>query len=265
MRNGWTPSGSWCRDCRVARLSTGSLFPQRLERLVAAADGDAIQVPNGSDARWARDASGRTWVRKHEVDTGFQPLVAEALCHLLGLELEVRQPQAAVLQDAHGWSWMSEAIPNAAEHWSLELRDQIANLDELGRMLTLDALTGNGDRHRRNLMLVQEEDLRFTIWAIDSGNALIGWKSDYLALGLRPPSVDNHARGLPIERLRQPALDGASVAAQLPRSRIEELVAEAYGLGGDEDFDAITDALLRRCQGAPTVVTDHLDALESLR
>ena len=122
--------------------------PGIIEHLTGVLDGGLVPVDNGSEARWARDASGRQWVRKREADTGFQPLLAEAACYLLGLELQVRQPHAAVFHDGQEWSWMSERIRVAGEHWDPDMRDLIANLDEVGRMVTLDALTFNEDRPR---------------------------------------------------------------------------------------------------------------------
>lgn len=239
--------------------------PPQIERLTGVVDGELVPVVNGSEARWARDATGRQWVRKREADTGFQPLLAEAACYLLALELQVRQPRAAVFHDGQEWSWMSERLRATGEHWHPDMRDLIANPDEVGRMLALDALTFNEDRHRRNILVEpigDESHLR--LWAIDSGKAEIGWPGDFVDRHLASPSPHNHARGLPIEALRPAALAGAQLAAQLADTRLRALIVEACGLAREPAIDALTAALIGRCRHAPSIVSGYLDALGAL-
>lgn len=239
--------------------------PGIIEHLTGVLDGDLVPVDNGSEARWARDASGRQWVRKREADTGFQPLLAEAACYLLGLELQVRQPPAAVFHDGQDWSWMSERIRVAGEHWHPDMRDLIANLDEVGRMITLDALTFNEDRHRRNILVEPVGDeAHLRLWAIDSGKAEIGWPGDFVARGLAAPSPHNHARGLPVDALRPAALAAAQVAVQVADDKLRLMVVEACGLAREPAIDALTATLIDRCRHAPSIVSGYLDALGAL-
>ncbi len=240
------------------------LVPQ-IERVTGVINGALVPVENGSEARWARDASGRQWVRKREADTGFQPLLAEAASWLLGELLDVPQPRAAAFFDGEEWSWLSERIVGAAEHWEADMRDQVANLDGLGRVLTLDALVFNEDRHRRNLLVepVAEDSLK--VWAIDAGKAEIGWPEDFLARGLAPPSPHNHARGLPVDALRDPAMAAASVAALLPESGLVAIVAQACEIAREPSAPALAAALISRCRRAPEIVVRYLDLVGGLR
>jgi hypothetical protein len=242
------------------------LFPQpRIERLDDAVDGRPVPVPHGSFARFAQDSSGRTWVRKRESMTGFQGLLAEAASWLLGVALEVRQPHAAVFHDGTDWSWMSELIPGANEHWSAELRDCIANLDEVGRMLALDAIVINEDRHQRNIMVQRELDgVRVRLWSIDLGKALIGQPSDFLDAPYRIPVPNKGVRGLPVDALRPAALDGAVVASQLSDELLRSAMAEACELVDEPEAEALADMLVSRCRRAPDLVTRYLDALGAL-
>ena len=239
--------------------------PGLIEHLTGVADGPRIEVPHTSEACWARDASGRQWVRKRESYTNWEPLLAEAASYLLGLELKVRQPHAAVFHDDDGWSWMSERVVAAGEHWSADMRDLIDNPEELGRMLALDALIFNEDRHRRNILVEPVNDeAHLRLWAIDAGTAEIGWPNDFIQRGLASPNPHNHARGLPIDALRPAALAAAQVAAQLPDNRLHAIIAEACGLAREPAVDALAAALTMRCRHAPTLISGYLDALGAL-
>lgn len=239
--------------------------PAGLERLTGVTDGDLILVPNGSEARWSLDATGRLWVRKRESDTGFQPLLAEAISHLLGRCLGVRQPAAAVYHDGTEWSWMSHAIPGALEHWSPTLRDRIANPDEVARMLVLDVLTLNEDRHQQNILIEPVEDeAHLRLWAIDSGNALIGHVGDYCERIDRAPDPRNHARGLPLPALVDPARTAALEAARLPAHQLRAIITESCAVVGEDAVEPLLATLLRRCARAPALTTEYLERLGGL-
>lgn len=233
-----------------------------IERLVGVVDGPLVPVENGSEARWARDATGRQWVRKREADTGFQPLLAEAASFILGQHLGVPQPWGAVFHDGAEWSWMSERIAAAGEHWEPDMRDLVANIDELGRVLALDAIVFNEDRHRRNLLVEAiGDEAHLKVWAIDAGKAEIGWPGDFIGRGLAAPSPHNHARGLPVGALVEPALAAAAVAAALPEGTLHTLVLEACDLAREPAAPALGDALVTRCRRAPEIVARYLEAL----
>lgn len=185
---------------------------------------------------------------------------------LLGELLAVPQPRGAVYLDGTEWSWMSERIEAAGEHWDPDMRDLVVNLDELGRVLALDALVFNEDRHRRNLLVQPVDDEgHLRVWAIDAGNAEIGYPDDFLQRTRTAPSPRNHARGLPIGRLAASALAAADVATNIPEQRLVALVAETCELGRENRTEKLNYAVLVRCRRAPEIVASYLDALGALR
>lgn len=177
-----------------------SLFPDRIERIT----GDLtvrgkVRVPHGADAKYVMDSEGRAWVRKSTITTGFQGLLAEAFGHLFAAELGLNIPQAAVQESEPYRAWLSRVI-QPVSHWDSDKIPFIENLEEIGRMLALDALLGNQDRHRGNILLQStgEETEKLTIWPIDFGDALVGFPSDFLHIGTEIRDPRNLAPGLPV-------------------------------------------------------------------
>lgn len=225
-------------------------------------DGEAVPVANASQARWAMDASGRQWVRKHTDHSGLEALLAEAVSFLLGGRLRVRQPHGAVYIDKDGWSWMSERIRAVSEHWEPGMRDFIENPGEVGAMLALDAILLNEDRHPGNLLVQpQKDETHLRVWAIDSGNALIAQPFDFLSRGLEAPNPHKHARGLPIAALCDAALAAAAVATTIDVDDISAYVTHGCALVGEPRAAELAVALRARCRAAPAIVTSYLERL----
>lgn len=237
----------------------------QLESLHGVLDVGEVPVTNGSNAHWARDASGRLWVRKRESWTGIEGLLAEAASALIGQALGVRQPKVAVYHDGEEWSWMSQAIPTG-EHWAPDMRDLIENPGEVAAMLVLDVLTLNEDRHARNILVEPVGDVsELRLWAIDSGNALIGYPEDYARRRDEPPNPFNHARGLPIEPLADAVAAAAKRATKLPEEQLRGWIEEACVLASETNKDALTSTLLVRCRRAPALAAAYLERLGELR
>jgi hypothetical protein len=234
------------------------LLGERLSRVQGVVLHDLVPIDNGSMARWGRDAKGRTWVAKPGI--GANEVLAEALAFMLGAELDVRQPQGAVFNEGGSPGWLSAAVPGAA-HWDRDLRDHIANIDEVGRMLALDAIIFNEDRHQQNMLLTPEDDGRFIVWAIDAGNAELGCPADIRGRGVEPPGVGNHARGLPWALLHEPALGAAAVAASLPDEVLRQIVVEGCAQTSEPQVEALVDALTLRCRHAPAIVARYMKDL----
>ncbi|MDX9722259.1 MAG: hypothetical protein RBU37_16065 [Myxococcota bacterium] len=238
------------------------LFPRyRIGRVRQLVDAKAVPVPNGANATWAFDNENRYWVRKRIVNTGVESLFAECVGWLFGDTLGLRQPRAALFEAEDGWSWLSERVPNAT-HWSSELRDRIANLDEVGAMLALDAILLNEDRHAANILVQPSVGDQVLLWAIDCGNALVSYPDDFT--DTQRPSVRNHARGLPVPALRLGALRAAELASRLERAKLEAFIDEAVAVAEEPRGHEILELLCERCQSAVAIVNDHLDNLERL-
>lgn len=150
------------------------LFGARLVRFDHVTDGGRVRVPHSSDARYCMSPDGRRWVRKRASETGFEALLAEALGWMLARELAVPVPDGAVTGEGDDLSWLSEQVP-AVQHWDASRVHYIHNLEELGRMLTLDAIVFNEDRHARNILLQPAPtELELRAWSIDVGDSPLG-------------------------------------------------------------------------------------------
>jgi hypothetical protein len=133
-------------------IQTLPLISEQIERIQSVEDGPKVLVANTSEARYTMSSDGRRWIRKRQVDTCFEPLLSEALSWLLARELKVPVPAGAVTGEGDDLSWLSEYIPSVV-HWHPDLVHYIVNLDDLGRMLALDAIIHNSDRHGGNILL----------------------------------------------------------------------------------------------------------------
>ncbi len=128
-----------------------------IPRVGPLSDVGRVVTDNSSDATYAVDSGGGRWVRKMYVNTGYQPVIAEALGWLIGREIGICVPDAAVHGSGDDLSWLSSYIPHA-QHWDGSKAHFIVNINELGAALTLDAVLHNHDRHRQNILLVPEGD-----------------------------------------------------------------------------------------------------------
>jgi hypothetical protein len=244
-----------------------SLFPNRIERISEelTTRGD-VQVPHGGEAEYVVDDRGRAWVRKSVITTGFQGLLGEAFGYLFSNALELNVPRAAVHRGEEWQAWLSELIWPVT-HWDEGKIPFIENLDEIGRMLALDALLANQDRHRGNILLESacEEDDTLTVWPIDFGNALVGFPSDFLDMGTDVPDPGNLAPGLPVSRVESAAMETAHRAVALEDALIDEFCREACELVKEDTTEKYRDVLCRRCDDAPKIVSTYLATIENDR
>lgn len=231
-----------------------------LRRLDGVMEGKKIPGRYGNEVRWALDAEGGRWAMKQE--SGYQGLLAEMLSWLIGEHLQVPQPACALTRYKEEWHWLSAAIIPAT-HWHQRYRDSVINRDGLGRMLTLDAIICNEDRHPGNLLVeLSPDETAVRVSAIDAGNALVGQITDLIARGLEPPNPWNHAPGLPIGALRDAAMAAAEQARRLSRERLRGWVVEGCAVVEEDRVDPLTDALALRCQEAPALTLRYIELLE---
>ncbi|MBS2021327.1 MAG: hypothetical protein JST92_02885 [Deltaproteobacteria bacterium] len=233
----------------------------RIEIVNSLGSENPIPVENSSDAAWAQDREGRIWVVKHEANTGYQALLAEACCHLLGRLLGVQQPQAAVLVHGADRAWLSLRVPNVS-HWFAGAAPRVVNSDALGAMLVLDVVSHNEDRHRGNILLQPAPDeFHLRTIAIDSGNALVS-QPEFHDLALGVPSTRNLAPGLPLAQLTPGALRAAQIAASLSEMEISDVVQEACSLARETDSTQMHSTLLARLRAAPRLISGYLEQLK---
>jgi hypothetical protein len=129
----------------------------------------------------------------------------------------------------------------------------------LGAMMALDALIMNADRHAGNILLQPEPDqLHLKAWAIDHGQALVGWPGDYVARRAEIPAPRVLAHGLPFDLMQEGAMQAAEKATGLTRRDILPLVREACTHVEETRTNDLADVLAERCVNACTLVETYL-------
>lgn len=227
-------------------------------------DGRPVPVGNSHCAVFTTTPDGVTWIRKRELDSGPQPLVAEALGWRLARQLSVPVPPAAIGEPNGELSWLSYFL-DGAMGWDETRADRLSNPDDLGAILALDAIILNEDRHAANILcLPDENEYSLSIVSIDTGAAWIGWPDDYARRVDDIPSVQKLAAGLPVDACQAGARDLALRAAQLSPDLLRDAAWEALDIVERLDqLQVLTQTLVRRCASAPQLVTAYLEAIEA--
>lgn len=245
------------------------IHPVGIEVVTGVHDLGPMERPNSHDAAFARDSTGRLWVRKRQAAFTKHGLLAEIVGWLVGAALGVDQPTAAVAQDSEReWSWLSQWL-NTTEHWGEHMAGSIANPGAVGTMLAVDALVANGDRHPGNILAdVDDYDASlYRLWAIDWDAAVVGYIGEFEQLGCdcRPP-VANHARCLPLVTLRDHALAAADRAVNLPAEQLDWIAEDGRRVLAESELfrSRLSGALQRRCTAAPNIVSRYLELIGDL-
>ena len=243
------------------------LFPHNLERVsgTLTSMGD-VRVPHGANADYVVDQLGREWVRKKELETGFQPFLAEAFGALFAMQLEVCVPDAAVYIEDDNRAWLSSLLHDVT-HWDSAKLPFISNIEVLGPAFALDAILFNEDRHRGNILLqsMDDDQDQLQVWAIDMGNALVGFPTDFFSLDKSIPDPRNLAPGIPVTRLEATAMETAQRATTISKATIHQYAQEACALVHEKTVDQYTDVLYLRCKSATSIVSRYLALIKSLR
>lgn len=242
-----------------------SLVPQRILRISELNLGREVMVPNSSNAIYVRDRNGRSWIRREAALMGDNGIQAEALWWLLAKHLDVPVPEAAFHCDSDNDGWLSERVEEVV-HWSPSLASYVTNLDGLGGILALDAITGNSDRHSRNLLLETISDSRLHAWAIDAANAAVGRAMGVEQLGLDSPEPHPDLTGIPVDLVTPGALEVAQALSSASGAVLSELVHEACTLARADASERtrLLDALGARCAVASQITKGYLTKLGSL-
>lgn len=235
-----------------------TLFTTPLQRITTLHVGGPVLAENSSDATYASDASGKRWVRK---PLDWNLFLAESISWSLGRMLGVPIPDAAYHKDVSGeLCWLLEFQPHCL-HWDASRYLQILNLEDLGKMIALDALVGNTDRNHRNILL-QRTIQGFRCWIIDHERTRIGTPADIRSLGLEVLSPwPYHARGLPLSLLEHSALTTATLAQHLRQDDIQKMIVSHCSVVNEPDHGTMIQSLLRRLNHAPDLVAQYLDLL----
>ncbi len=240
-----------------------TLFGDRIEKVSSVVDVSPVPVPNACDAVYATDGR-RRWVRKPLM--GADGLLAEALGLMLGRELHAPVPNGAVTGPPKEFVWLSEVIPNI-QHWDSQHVNFIVNYPEVGRLMALDALLLNDDRHAGNLVLqaTMHNEFERQAWGIDMGNALVGVPAAFDRAGFDTPQVKKLVDKLPVSLISEEALLAAVQAKGLSAYVVTSMVREACELAHEppENEELLRTALLRRLARAPDLVEEYLSKIGS--
>ncbi len=227
---------------------------------------DLHRVPgrHNNDAAYAVDSTGRRWVKKTAATMGHEALLAEAVSWLLARRLSVPIPDAGVTGQGADAAWFSSYVHNV-KHWGDAGNCEVRNLAALGRVLMLDAVLMNGDRHAGNIMLEpSKKGVRMTAWAIDFESATVGYPQDFADLSVDAlPSLANLARGLPVALMRRGARQAAREARLLDAKIVAGYVAEACEIAQEPMVDTLAGALQDRLSRAIELTDRYLAAIEA--
>lgn len=240
----------------VIRSIGPMLAASRFKQIAQVQELEPVLVPNASEAAYV-SAAGRIWVRKSEVMLCANGMLAEALYWLMARDLKLPIPDAAIHCEKDNLGWLSARI-DPVRHWDDGATHLITNFADLGGVIALDAVLGNGDRHDQNLLLEIHDDAHSKLWAIDHGNARVGWVEDFEALGVDPPRPHPNVR-VSIDLVASAAATTAAQLAELPTEVLQSYVEEACLVAGTiEAVPRITAALAKRCGLANSIVTRYL-------
>lgn len=236
----------------------GTLISTEIPIVQTLFDCGAVPVEHTGFAVYSLDSTGRRWVRKRECNTGVEEFLAEMIGWLIGRRLFVPMPEAGVFVGENDRSWLSAQIPDVV-HWDASRAHLVTNMGGLGAMMALDALIMNADRHAGNILLQPAPDqLHLKAWAIDHGQALVGWPADYVARHADIPDPRNLARGLPMDLMQEGAMQAAEKATGLALRDILPLVREACTIVEETKMNDVADVLAERCVNACRLVEGYL-------
>lgn len=236
------------------------LIPQRIRQIPEAKVKlyHPIEVENQSEARYAKTDDGQSWLLKWKMER--REILAEALGWLLSQRWRVPTPGGALTTHNGKTAWLSAFI-EYTDFWDVSKMSAIHNLAEIGAMLALDAIIHNEDRHYKNILLDPDpNEYQLKAWSIDLAASDIGLPESLKRLDLDLPRAAYIADGIPLDATREAARATAQLAAKIDIKDLREDVVEACGLAGEQKIDILYDALLKRCQNAPSLVEKYLTA-----
>jgi hypothetical protein len=147
-------------------------------------------------------------------------------------------------------------------HWDPSNIHFIKNAKELGRMLALDVIILNEDRHEGNILLQPDPDQHNLLaWAIDAGGALVGFPESFAQAKMALPSIAKLARGIPVELVGDEARATALRATGLSPYLLKRFVSEACDIAGEPKAGILLEALSARIERAEELTEKYLESI----
>ncbi|MEL6177702.1 MAG: hypothetical protein AAFS10_02055 [Myxococcota bacterium] len=205
------------------------------------------------------------WILKEEDDDMSLTIAAEAVGYLLGLYLGVPLPEARWSRRDGKTGGLSRQIKNGPSHWEPTLWDAVINQTDLGRILALDAIIANGDRHERNILLEEgPAPDHYTLWAIDQGAAEISSPELLYSRDCAPPKVTSELiDGFEVQLIRDEALRSANIARNLGEDVLKHIARHACDVSCYMCQNQLLKVLRQRCRDAPYIVEGYLNQVEA--
>jgi hypothetical protein len=218
---------------------------------------DEVPVACSAEVRYAASASGERWVAKRCARTD---VIAEACGWLLARELDVPVVArvAVSLHEQDLW-WLGALVHNAG-HFTPSASQQVSNPEALGRVLLLDALLGNEDRHTANL-LVEHSANGPRVIAIDFAGSWAGSPSTFVERGDEAPSVARLAAGITRGLVSSSAEACAVRAEALSTATLSAIAFEACRVAGYGRHEDLDEALTFRFARARVILSSVLSSL----
>lgn len=218
-----------------------------------------VSVPHAGDAFYGMCESGKQWVAKR---ASAADVAAESIGWFVAEHLEVLTAQeVAVLPNAQGLCWLSGYIAGVAE-WSAADISSIVNPSELGRMMVLDLLIGNEDRHARNLLIWPRESGPHVV-AIDMAAARVG--SPGMFSPARRHDISRLAAGIVSRVIRSGLDEGLHTLSTVDDNMVYQWCVAAGHAAGlrDERVEDMCDGLITRRDACPSLVCQFVEDLDA--
>lgn len=249
----------------VPRYHGNVLFlPEQLLSYTECESRGEVPVENKSGALYVSTSDGRQWVRKGVVYDPFSTL-SEAIVWHLARVLRVPVPDGAILWDGRTPIWMSE-FKVGANQWSPADASLLSDTEQMGRVIALDLLTCNEDRHTRNLLSTDRDEGGLDLWAIDHDAARCSsfhrWDD---GTELRLPSVSAESqhvlKGVPRGYFDAACEQAAAEFEKAAHSVLLAALGRAYDDLDQEVPSAVEDVLCTRLSNLCEMMARYLEVL----
>lgn len=217
-----------------------------------------VGTPNTSEV-WRGDIDGDTFYVKEQT---WNEMAGEAIACLLGRAIGLNVPLGMTWSNSGSDYWLSPEVPFSF-HWDRSFLQNARIQDQFGGMVVLDAVIGNWDRHSRNVLLRQKDDLTLEPWFIDHSDSVAGNPGDIKALGLAVHGEMRVPEDFPHEGLDEAVAKYATKLTDnswLPNRAISRAL-EAVPSLRDEERATILQCLSARCLQAARISAEYLSKI----
>lgn len=226
-------------------------------RVVAALHlGEEVPRPHTRHAHDLTTTDGERWVAKSVATIKASGLRAEAIAALAAQVVGAPVPEGAVC-DIDGVRWWCSRWVAGADPWSAEGARDLSSLGDGARIVLLDLLVGNEDRHRDNMLLARTDAGATRLVAIDHEQAWAGHEGALEVV--RSPDLDKYPEDFAEHRDVVEAIGALALAvAAEPLQTWREVAVAAASVAPGTNSSRLADGLHRRAQALPALASAFL-------